>query len=168
MIQHSYVNHNPHLPLGLGSCRYGGAVGVTFPEFGADNSGDRSSIPSEAIISVDQHGTTAAAAANGGGLRPLLWRGAVRLWARGRAVERRSQRRKRGGWEIAAGPDGISLPSYPPFCSHCQCCLLLVPSLLIWPCEDVFAYNRENVHFPSWSPRSSVILGDSVWQAVLA
>lgn len=82
MIQHSYVNHNPHLPLGFGSCRYGGAVGVTFPEFGADNNGDRSSIPSEAIISVDQHRKTTAAAAaatNGGGLRPLLWRGAVRL-----------------------------------------------------------------------------------------
>lgn len=35
--------------LGLVSCRYGGAVGVTFPEFGADNRGDRSSMPSEAM-----------------------------------------------------------------------------------------------------------------------
>lgn len=73
-------------------------MGVTSPEFGADNSGDRSSIPSEAIISVDQQRktTTAAAATNGGGLRPLLWRGAERPGARG-AVERRSQTRKRGG-----------------------------------------------------------------------
>lgn len=47
------VNHDPpvFLPLGLGSCRYGGAVGVTLPEFCADNSGERSSMPSEAILS---------------------------------------------------------------------------------------------------------------------
>lgn len=61
---------------------------MPFPEFGADNSGDRSSIPSEAILSVDQHRkttTAAAAATNGGGLRrPLLWRGAVRLREPGR------------------------------------------------------------------------------------
>lgn len=35
------------LPRGLGSCRYGGAVGVTLSVLGPDNSGDRSSMPSE-------------------------------------------------------------------------------------------------------------------------
>lgn len=37
------------LPWGLESCRYGGTVGVTFSELGPDNSGDRSSMPSEAM-----------------------------------------------------------------------------------------------------------------------
>lgn len=37
------------LPRGLESCRYGGAVGVTFSELGPDSSGDRSSMPSEAM-----------------------------------------------------------------------------------------------------------------------
>lgn len=37
------------LPRGLESCRYGGTVGVTFSELGPDNSGDRSSTPSEAM-----------------------------------------------------------------------------------------------------------------------
>ena len=47
------------LPLGLLSCKYGGAVGVTFPEWDADSSGERSSTPSAAM--------TAAAAGPGGG-----------------------------------------------------------------------------------------------------
>lgn len=38
------------LPRGLDSCRYGGAVGVTFSELGPDSRGDRSSMPSEAMF----------------------------------------------------------------------------------------------------------------------
>lgn len=46
------------LPLGLLSCKYGGAVGVTFPEWDADSRGERSSTPSAAM-------TAAAVAAAG-------------------------------------------------------------------------------------------------------
>lgn len=51
MIQHagSRALHVVCLPRGLESCRYGGAVGVTFSELGPDSSGDRSSMPSEAM-----------------------------------------------------------------------------------------------------------------------
>lgn len=44
--------------LGLLSCKYGGAVGVTLPEWDADSRGERSSIPSAAM--------TAATAQRGG------------------------------------------------------------------------------------------------------
>lgn len=56
------------LPRGLESCRYGGAVGVTFSELGPDSSGDRSSMPSEAISTAvrdDGAAEEAAAAASG-------------------------------------------------------------------------------------------------------
>lgn len=51
MIQHAGGGplHVVCLPRGLESCRYGGAVGVTFSELGPDSSGDRSSMPSEAM-----------------------------------------------------------------------------------------------------------------------
>lgn len=53
MIQHAVHRRCLHvgccLPRGLESCRYGGAVGVTFPELGLDSSWDRSSMPSEAM-----------------------------------------------------------------------------------------------------------------------
>lgn len=51
MIQHAGggVLRVACLPRGLESCRYGGAVGVTFSELGPDSSGDRSSMPSEAM-----------------------------------------------------------------------------------------------------------------------
>ncbi|MEQ2289704.1 hypothetical protein AMECASPLE_035946 [Ameca splendens] len=53
------------LPRGLESCRYGGAVGVTFSELGADSSGERSSIPSEAMsVAVINDGKHLAAAAS--------------------------------------------------------------------------------------------------------
>lgn len=42
----------PTLPLGLLSCKYGGAVGVTFPEWAADSRGERSSTPSAAMIAA--------------------------------------------------------------------------------------------------------------------
>lgn len=47
------------LPLGLLSGKYGGAVGVTLPEVGADSKGERSSMPSAAM-------TTAARRRRGG------------------------------------------------------------------------------------------------------
>lgn len=53
------------LPLGLLSCKYGGAVGVTFPEWDADSRGERSSTPSAAM-------TAAAAAGPGGKAEPGL------------------------------------------------------------------------------------------------
>lgn len=56
------------LPRGLESCRYGGAVGVTFSELGPDSSGDRSSMPSEAMSTAvrdDGAAEEAAAAASG-------------------------------------------------------------------------------------------------------
>lgn len=53
------------LPRGLESCRYGGAVGVTFSELGADSSGERSSMPSEAMsVAVTNNGKLLAAAAS--------------------------------------------------------------------------------------------------------
>lgn len=55
------------LPRGLESCRYGGAVGVTFS---GDSSGDRSSMPSEAMSStVRNHGLVRR---GGSWLRPSL------------------------------------------------------------------------------------------------
>lgn len=38
--------------LGLLSCKYGGAVGVTFPEWDADSRGERSSTPSAAMTAA--------------------------------------------------------------------------------------------------------------------
>ncbi|TNN61454.1 hypothetical protein EYF80_028333 [Liparis tanakae] len=49
------VSHVACLPRGLESCRYEGVVGVTFSELGPDSSGDRSSMPSEAMsFTVDR------------------------------------------------------------------------------------------------------------------
>lgn len=42
----------PALPLGLLSCKYGGAVGVTFPDWDADSRGERSSTPSAAMTAA--------------------------------------------------------------------------------------------------------------------
>ncbi len=115
MIQHSPVSHNAHLPLGLWSCRYGGAVGVTSPEFGADNSGDRSSIPSEAILgrsarknssSVSGEWWWAPSAGLERGTETELqagqWRGGVK------DVSGRMRNHCRTGWDL------------PPLCSYCH------------------------------------------------
>lgn len=48
-VQRSDASVSRCLPRGLESCRYGGTVGVTFSELGPDSSGDRSSMPSEAM-----------------------------------------------------------------------------------------------------------------------
>ncbi len=113
MIPHSSGSHNAHLPLGLWSCRYGGVVGVTSPEFGADNSGDRSSKPSEAIIWVGRQ------------RQRRMVEGSVHCsgeghwdWAPGGAAERRSQRRKLEDEKSLLDRMGS------PFC---HCCLLVFP-----------------------------------------
>lgn len=72
------------LPRGLESCRYGGAVGVTFSELGPDSSGDLSSMPSEAMSSAENRGEMAG---KGGGEAPgcteeqpaAVWRGRAAL-----------------------------------------------------------------------------------------
>lgn len=74
------------LPPGLLSGRYGGAVGVTFPECGADSSGERSSTPSAAM--------TAAADNRAGRARLRLRSGRRRPGG---------VRHQAGGWEGRAG-----------------------------------------------------------------
>lgn len=56
----------PALPRGLLSWRYGGAVGVTLPEWDADSSGERSSTPSAAMTAAEAAAQAESAAPGGG------------------------------------------------------------------------------------------------------